>query len=672
MASQTTPQPNRKRQTAQIFISYSRSDRLAIDHLFEDLHQHHYVLWMDVDEQGIEPGEAWQQELVKQMTASEAVIACVSPDFLRSKYCRAEIEQAKSENKPIYPVLMRRLDEGQSLADMGLDHLQFVDLTAGYDDGLKRLMNVLPRPSFQFKVWWERFGLMVAGVGALLLVLLIAVFGSALATTITTPTVTPFPPTPTWYARADIGVGVAYFSLGGENVDADKARSLAESFGVQLCDQLDTLVDRMQVSLQCIGPEALGQVFGQDDETRELSVQQIMRDHNLDIVVYGVVERDRNNQLVLQPRFYALPSNIAGAADLVGGGRFGKPIPVSLDLDAEDELTARTRAVALILDGLAKFIDQDYQDALAAFESVRSLAGWEDLLGREVVNVLVGNARLRIAAGANDECDRDTVLEQTEQAIREYRDADAIAEEPYGRPFSGLAAAYYFQARWQRETNAADCSQPDYDFDLLFDALGFIERARDQRDPSLRLPFVQAALLTNESRILYAICFYLIPGESISQAEVDDYCQQFDATSEELVGLYQEDRSSTLALFAVETYLMRGDIAQFFGDYRRAIEEYDNALDIDGITPFLQMQITGYQGDANYWLGDYRAAAELYEEARGMSLDYGFDDWTDMFAALRDTADGQLQTASGDSEEPSTSNSTQDQSTPEMEDEEQS
>src|SRR5215213_6593588 len=119
---------SRSHQRAHIFISYSRRDRLAVDRLVNDLTWRSYRLWIDVAERGIEPGEDWRQELIKQMSAAEAVIACISPDFLSSPYCREEIDQARRENKPIYPVIVRALNVGQSLGDIGLDHLQFVDL----------------------------------------------------------------------------------------------------------------------------------------------------------------------------------------------------------------------------------------------------------------------------------------------------------------------------------------------------------------------------------------------------------------------------------------------------------------------------------------------------------------------------------------------------------------
>ena len=141
-AGSALPDKSRKQQKAQIFISYSRSDRLAVDQLARDLRKRHYALWMDVDEKGIEPGEEWVEELKKQISASEGMIACVSPDFLKSPYCRAEIEQAQREGKAIYPVIVRRLEAGQSMADMSLSHLQYVDLTQEYRQSLKRLMRV--------------------------------------------------------------------------------------------------------------------------------------------------------------------------------------------------------------------------------------------------------------------------------------------------------------------------------------------------------------------------------------------------------------------------------------------------------------------------------------------------------------------------------------------------
>jgi hypothetical protein len=178
----------------QIFVSYSRSDRLAVDRLVNDLRWRHYHLWIDVAVQGIEPGEDWQAELVTQMSASAAVLACLSPDFLESPYCRAEIEQAQREDKPIYPVLVGRLRSDQSPAEMQLDHIQFVDLDRDYAEGLKRLTRVLPRPPVTAGSLLERFGVALAALTVIAGLLIIAVFGSLIAPVIAGPTPTPIPP----------------------------------------------------------------------------------------------------------------------------------------------------------------------------------------------------------------------------------------------------------------------------------------------------------------------------------------------------------------------------------------------------------------------------------------------------------------------------------------------
>src|SRR5260370_36510434 len=97
---------NSKTQTGQIFMSYSRSDRLAVDRLFGDLRKHYYRLWMDVDERGIEPGEDWRQQLGGQMAASEAVVACISADFLSSTNFQGGIARAPQLGKSSYPVIL--------------------------------------------------------------------------------------------------------------------------------------------------------------------------------------------------------------------------------------------------------------------------------------------------------------------------------------------------------------------------------------------------------------------------------------------------------------------------------------------------------------------------------------------------------------------------------------
>src|SRR5438045_356037 len=246
---------NSKTQSGQIFISYSRSDRLAVDRLFGDLRKHNYRLWMDVDERGIEPGEDWRQQLIQQMAASEAVIACISPDFLTSTNCQGEIARARQLGKPIYPVIVRRLDKDQSLASIHLDNVQFVDLAQNYDAGLNRLMTVLPRPRFPAQTIARRVAAIIGVIGVLI-VLFVGVMLAAQKGTYVAPT--PAPPTPTeHFAGNEIGVVVSYFVLSNGTSPQDNAgaTSLIEGSSNARKSELNSVHsgERQRIAIHVIG-----------------------------------------------------------------------------------------------------------------------------------------------------------------------------------------------------------------------------------------------------------------------------------------------------------------------------------------------------------------------------------------------------------------------------------
>src|SRR5262249_26793912 len=70
------------------FITYSRKDAAFLDQLRAALVPHErvgeLVLWCDPL---IEPGQAWEREIVDQLEQAQIVILLLSNDFLRSSYC---------------------------------------------------------------------------------------------------------------------------------------------------------------------------------------------------------------------------------------------------------------------------------------------------------------------------------------------------------------------------------------------------------------------------------------------------------------------------------------------------------------------------------------------------------------------------------------------------------
>ncbi len=225
---------------------------------------------MDVDERGIEPGEDWQRELVTQMSSAEGVIACISPDFLDSPFCKAEIEQAQAENKPIYPVLVRRLDAAHYPRDFQARHLQFTDLALSYPDGLRRLLVALPPR----KRGSEFCSALVGSLPQSIALVILAFVGIMLATragivgiqpTVTPlPTITPMPPTPTVsLANYDVGVLVSYFVVDPPDaIPQDEADQIIANFAQSLDTQLQAELTSSYPTYQMDGPQGVTRITG--------------------------------------------------------------------------------------------------------------------------------------------------------------------------------------------------------------------------------------------------------------------------------------------------------------------------------------------------------------------------------------------------------------------------
>lgn len=628
--------PHPSRQNKQLFISYSRSDRLAVDQIIRDLRKQHYVLWMDVDEQGIEPGETWRSELKQQMTNSEGVIACVSPDFLRSPYCLEEIEQAKQEGKAIYPVLVRRLDSGQDLKEIGLDHLQYVDLTQGYEQGLRRLMQVLPRPRFPARLVAQRVALVLLG---LLLLVGIALGGFTLvqqAVKNLEPTATAPPPTPTLQvADYDVGVVVAQFALPDDgSISSADADELIAQFSRLLESELQETMSRLRLTVGVLSPEEVGRIEGDTVSDRRENARDLARSRGADIVVYGSMTRNEvTGEVELQPEYYVVPDSFTDAQEMTGAFRFGRPIalhdPITQALNAEGALSSRTTALAHVVTGLVKYVlQEDYAGALESFESATGVPDWNEQEGREVLHILLGNARLKLAQQAAVECNRAEVLEQVDQAVSEYEQARDLADN-YARAYAGLAAATYLQALWTPEENDG-CANQLIDLDLLEQTLAHVEQAQTADDQPDEIGVESKVLLTKAQALFW---LWNTVGE-FSDEEYESLLDDFQRTTERILNNYEEGTYPSVASLAIEAYSLRGAVKQINGDCRAAIGEYANALEIPTISSSRRMFFVGWQGDCYYQLGQSGEAANAYSQALSIAQALGNEDSAAYYESL--------------------------------------
>jgi hypothetical protein len=126
---------------ASIFLSHSSRDNEAAASLRDRLRLHGYEsLFLDFDpDQGIRAGSDWERELFRKLKVSDAVVVLCSVSSMASRWCFAEIVQARALGKAIFPVKISECKLDGVLSDR-----QVVDLVsegeAGYDrlwDGLR-------------------------------------------------------------------------------------------------------------------------------------------------------------------------------------------------------------------------------------------------------------------------------------------------------------------------------------------------------------------------------------------------------------------------------------------------------------------------------------------------------------------------------------------------------
>ena len=119
-----------------IFISHSSADNAAAAEMKAWLEaQGHTSLFLDFDpEAGIKGGSGWEQTLYQQLRQCQAVIALLTPSWLASKWCFAELVQARERGKAIFPVKVQPCEAGGVFGD-----IQHIDLTAEPEEGYRRL-----------------------------------------------------------------------------------------------------------------------------------------------------------------------------------------------------------------------------------------------------------------------------------------------------------------------------------------------------------------------------------------------------------------------------------------------------------------------------------------------------------------------------------------------------
>jgi WD40 repeat protein len=119
-----------------IFISHSSKDRQVSGDIKAALTRLGFEqAFLDFDkETGLDIGENWEKRLYEELTRCHAVVLALTPAWLASKWCFAELTQARALGKVILPVVCEPVEGRLVLPD-----IQAVDLVDWNAGGLERL-----------------------------------------------------------------------------------------------------------------------------------------------------------------------------------------------------------------------------------------------------------------------------------------------------------------------------------------------------------------------------------------------------------------------------------------------------------------------------------------------------------------------------------------------------
>ena len=114
-----------------LFISYRSAERDFASKLAQDLKLAGFPAWMD-SLSGIQPSNDWVIALQNALNDAVGGIACVSPEYIKSKYCRREMQRLDAQNKPIFPVKLASIPQNEW--PLEIQSVQYIDFESWRDD----------------------------------------------------------------------------------------------------------------------------------------------------------------------------------------------------------------------------------------------------------------------------------------------------------------------------------------------------------------------------------------------------------------------------------------------------------------------------------------------------------------------------------------------------------
>ena len=122
-----------------VFLSYSHEDLTLMQRIRDDLRAEGLTVWTD---EVIPPNSPdWTLEIENGIRGTGCVVVLLSPDAAKSHWVREELDFARKQGKPIFPVLAR--GEDADVNPLWVWLAQYIDLRNDYPANFQKLLKAL-------------------------------------------------------------------------------------------------------------------------------------------------------------------------------------------------------------------------------------------------------------------------------------------------------------------------------------------------------------------------------------------------------------------------------------------------------------------------------------------------------------------------------------------------
>ncbi|MBW7884667.1 MAG: CHAT domain-containing protein [Caldilineaceae bacterium] len=334
-------------------------------------------------------------------------------------------------------------------------------------------------------------------------------------------------------------------------------------------------------------------VAGNTEEARRAAAQTLAEQIHADVLIYGVIEQSPSGR-TFTPEFYVSYRGFGQAVDLTGPYRLGRSVPLpeadlraALEQDSVEligrQLVPRYEALSKMTVGLAEYVWDNFDVAIAYFESAIETPDWQDRYGKEIAFLFLGNAYARRAAVTREN-------EDVTRALESYAAALAI-NDAFARAKIGEASALYQEALG----DLAVLRVQNVNVAALNEAESAALAAQSLPAPAEAYVPLKVDMVIGQ---IDMVRFYIFGGDWIDKAE-----ERF----QNVTAAYDQDPLRTAELVG-HAYARLGLIAAIRGDLVAAVAGYEQAS---------ALVSHHWQVDYLMRIGDLYVANDQLSEAKG-------------------------------------------------------